>query len=71
MPINSSDYLKNNDIAICIVSVSQENEDRVIEKIKLYSNDKIEVFSIFPASKYSLPVYTNWIIKWLIGGKQN
>ena len=57
LPIFSSGYLTKEKIALCIVSVSQENEEKVIKKIRLISKGKFNIHSIFPASKHALPIY--------------
>jgi len=57
LPIHSSNFLTKDNIALCVVSVSQENEEKVIERIRLKSKGNFEIFSIFPASKYALPIY--------------
>jgi SAM-dependent methyltransferase len=57
LPIYGSDHLTKDNIAICVVSVSQENEEKVIKKIRFISNNSFEIYSIFPASRYALPIY--------------
>ena len=56
LAIRSSDYLINADIEICITAVSQENEEKVRDKIKSIRPD-IRIMSLFPASKHSIPIY--------------
>ena len=57
LPIYSSSYLKNNKVSTCIISVSQENEELVFNKIKSVLDKTANIFSIFPDSPISLPIY--------------
>jgi len=56
LPIRDSNYLKNKNISFCLVSVSQINEEFIIQKINKI-NDNIIIYSIFPTSNNTLPIY--------------
>lgn len=52
LEIVSSDTLVNNDVDVCFLSVSQVNEENVINKIKTLSKNKVQCYSIFPKSPF-------------------
>ena len=56
LEIVSSDVLTSNEIDICFLSVSQVNEESVMEKIKSLSENKVQCFSIFPKSPYRFSI---------------
>jgi len=56
LEIVSSDILTSNEIDICFLSVSQVNENKVVERIKTLSNDKVQCYSIFPKSPFCFPI---------------
>jgi SAM-dependent methyltransferase len=56
LEIVSIDTLVNNEIDVCFFSVSQVNEKKVFEKIKTFSKNKIQCFSVNPKSPFYFPV---------------
>lgn len=56
LPIYESKALLDRDIKLCLLSVNAETEDRVIQKNHAFTQAGGTFHSIFPASKYALPV---------------
>ena len=56
LEIVSNDALANNEVDVCFLSVSQVNEENVMEKIKSLSKNKVQCYSIFPKSPFCFPI---------------
>lgn len=56
LEIVSGDALTRNEIDVCFLSVSQVNEENVMERIKSLSKNKVQCYSIFPKSPFCFPV---------------
>jgi len=56
LPIYETKALLERDIKLCLLSVNAETEDRVIQKNHAFTQAGGTFHSIFPASKYALPV---------------
>jgi hypothetical protein len=56
LEIVSSDALTNNEVDVCFLSVSQVNEENVMEKIMSLSKNKVQCYSIFPKSPFCFPI---------------
>lgn len=56
VPIRGSDALLDHNIRLCLLSVSSESEEKVINSNKSFVEQGGRFLSIFPNSKYALPI---------------
>lgn len=61
LPILPNSTLYSDGITLCLLAVNTENEERVLEKHKKWSDDGGVFFSIFPPSDRLLPIWENFI----------
>ena len=56
IPISSSHLLEKNKINLCLLGISSESEEKIINKHQFFKKRKGVFASIYPDSKYAIPV---------------